>query len=59
MNKNQIQGKADEATGKIKEVTGKLIGDKQMETEGKAKKVGGKIEGALGDIKENVKKNIP
>jgi uncharacterized protein YjbJ (UPF0337 family) len=57
MNKNQIKGRADEAKGKIKEVTGKVIGNKRMEYEGKAEKHGGKTEAAYGDLKRDVKKS--
>jgi len=56
MNKNQIKGRADEAKGKIKEVTGKVTGDKSMEYKGKAEKHGGKTEAAYGDLKRDVKK---
>lgn len=56
MNKNQVDGRADEAKGKAKEVTGKVTGDKDMEYEGKAEKTGGKTEAAYGDIKSDIKK---
>lgn len=42
MNKNQVKGRTDEAKGKVKETTGKALGDKSMEYKGKAEKVAGK-----------------
>jgi uncharacterized protein YjbJ (UPF0337 family) len=56
MNKNQVKGRADEAKGKVKEVTGKVLGNKRMETEGKVEKQSGKTEAAYGDLKRDVKK---
>jgi uncharacterized protein YjbJ (UPF0337 family) len=59
MNKDQVKGRIDEATGKAKEVTGKLIGDKEMELDGRVKKNGGKLQAGFGDIKEEIKKAAP
>lgn len=56
MNKNQVHGRTDEAKGKVKEVTGKAIGNKSMENRGKAKKLGGQTEAAYGDLKQDIKK---
>jgi uncharacterized protein YjbJ (UPF0337 family) len=43
MNKDRIKGSAEQAKGKVKEVAGKATGDKKLQSEGKAQKVGGKI----------------
>lgn len=59
MNKDQVKGRVDEATGKVQEVTGKLIGDKEMELDGRVKKAGGKLQAGFGDIKEDIKKSAP
>jgi len=59
MNKDQVKGRAEEAAGKVKEVTGRIIGDKEMEVEGKAQKSGGKLLAGYGDIKEELKKSQP
>lgn len=56
MNKNQVKGHAKEAKGKVKEVAGKLIGDKRMEYKGKAEKQGGKAEAKYGGFKRDTKK---
>ena len=39
MNKNQVKGHTNEAKGKVKEVAGKITGDKSMEYKGKAEMV--------------------
>lgn len=56
MNKNQVQGKADEAKGKAKEVAGQVTGDKSTECEGKAEKLTGKVQTKYGDLKNDIKK---
>lgn len=56
VNKNQVKGHTDEAKGKVKEVVGKVTGNKSMEYKGKAEKVAGKTEAAYGDLKSEVKK---
>jgi uncharacterized protein YjbJ (UPF0337 family) len=52
MDKDRIKGSAQQAKGKIKEVAGKATGDKKLESEGKADKVGGKIRNAVGGMKD-------
>ena len=56
MDKDRIKGSAQQAKGKIKEVAGKATGDKKLEGEGKADKIGGKIRGkirnAVGGMKD-------
>lgn len=56
MNKNQVKGHASEAKGKIKEIVGKVVGDKTMEYEGNIEKQGGKVEAKYGDLKSDIKK---
>ena len=48
MDKDRIKGAAKEAGGKIKETTGKTIGNKQME--GQVQNTAGKIKDAARDI---------
>jgi uncharacterized protein YjbJ (UPF0337 family) len=55
MNKDRIEGAAEQAKGKIKEVTGKVTGDSKLETEGKADQVAGKVQNTIGGIKDSVK----
>ena len=58
MNKDQIQGRAEQAKGVVKEVTGKVIGNKELEIEGKIEKTTGKVQSSLGDAKEKLKDAI-
>ena len=44
LNKDQIKGRAKEAKGKIKEVTGDLVGNEKLETKGKIEKNLGKAQ---------------
>jgi len=52
MDKDRIKGSAQQAKGKVKEVAGKVTGDKKLEREGKADKVGGKVRNAVGGMKD-------
>ena len=52
MNKDRIEGSAEQAKGKVKEVAGKVTGDSKLETEGKADKIKGKAQNAIGGIKD-------
>ena len=55
MNKDQVKGRVEESTGKVKEVAGKLVGNDRLQTEGKAEQVKGKVQAGFGDAKEDVK----
>ena len=55
MDKDRVAGAAKEAGGKIKEVAGKITGDRKMEAEGAAKKVEGKVQNAVGGVKDAVR----
>jgi uncharacterized protein YjbJ (UPF0337 family) len=57
MNKDQVKGRTNTVTGKIKESVGKATGDKDLEVKGTAEKVGGKVRATYGDIKDDVKKS--
>ena len=49
MNKDQVKGK-------IKKVTGSVVGNKTLEQKGKAQEIVGKVEANLGDLKSDLKK---
>jgi len=55
MNKDQVNGRVKEAKGKVKEVTGRILGDKTMENKGKLQNATGKAQAAFGDVKEDIK----
>ena len=58
MNKDRIEGSAQQAKGKMKEVAGKVTGDSKLESEGKADKAAGKIQNTIGGIKDTVKEAV-
>jgi uncharacterized protein YjbJ (UPF0337 family) len=58
MNKNQVEGRAKQAKGKVKEMAGKVTGDTELEYKGKAEKQGGKVEASYGDLKRDIKKSV-
>ena len=49
---DKIQGTAKEVVGKVKEETGKAIGNPDLEDRGTAEKVEGKVENKIGDVKK-------
>ncbi len=55
MDKDRIKGSAQQAGGSIKESAGKALGDKKLETEGKAEKTEGKIRNTIGGAKDAVR----
>jgi len=54
MNKHQVKGRVKRAEGKIKEATGRIIGNKSLEEKGEAQKTAGKVQAVYGDIKDNL-----
>lgn len=56
MNKDQAKGRIDEATGKMKEIAGKVTGDKELELKGVVQNIGGQIQAGLGDLKDDLEK---
>lgn len=57
MDKDRIKGAATKIGGDIKEATGKLFGDKKLETEGKVDKVEGKVQNTVGGVKDTIRGN--
>lgn len=55
MNKDQIQGAAKQAAGKVQEVAGKAVGSSRQEVKGVSKQVEGSIQKDYGNAKEDVK----
>lgn len=55
MNKDQVKGRVEQSSGKVKEVAGKLVGNDRLRTEGEAEQVKGKVQAGYGDAKETVK----
>jgi uncharacterized protein YjbJ (UPF0337 family) len=55
MDKDRIQGAAEQAKGKIKEKAGKMTGDQKLQTEGKADKAAGKVQNTVGGLKDSLR----
>ena len=55
MNKDQVKGTLKDATGKVQEATGKVIGSSEQRHKGIRKQVEGHAQKTVGDIKEVVK----
>jgi len=49
---DKAEGRAKEGVGKVKEETGKAIGNPDLQDRGAAEKVGGKVERKVGDVKK-------
>lgn len=58
MDKDRIQGSAEQAKGKVKEVVGKVTGNAKLEAEGKTQKTAGKIQNAIGGLKDTLKEAV-
>ena len=55
MNKDQTDGRIEEAKGKVKEAAGKIVGNKELEQTGTSQNTIGRARSALGDAKADVK----
>lgn len=58
MNKDQVNGRVEQAKGSVKEAAGKVVGNTKLEAEGKLDKATGKTQAAYGDLKQDVKDAI-
>jgi len=56
MDREHVKGVADKAKGAIKDVAGKVTGDKELQTEGKMDKAKGDLHKAAGDVKDAFRK---
>ena len=55
MNKDQVKGRVEQAKGSVKETTGKVVGNPNLQGEGAIDKAAGKAQATYGDLKEKVK----
>ena len=55
MDKDRIEGSANQAKGAIKEAAGKVTGDAKLKAEGSADKAAGKVQNAVGGVKDAVR----
>jgi len=56
MDREHVKGAGDKAKGAIKDVAGKVTGDKKLESEGKMDKAKGDLHNAAGDVKDAFRK---
>ncbi len=54
INKAQVNGRTEEVKGTVKEVIGKVVGDKDLEAEGNIQKNIGKVQATVGDVVEDI-----
>jgi uncharacterized protein YjbJ (UPF0337 family) len=55
MNKDQVKGAVKDATGKVQEQAGKVIGSPELQRKGIHKQVEGQTQKVVGDVKEVLK----
>ena len=53
-NRDELEGKFDQAKGKTKEVVGRAVDDRDLEAEGTADRVGGNVQEGYGTTKRKV-----
>jgi uncharacterized protein YjbJ (UPF0337 family) len=58
MNEDQVKGRANQVKGNIKEKTGQVTGNRELEDEGTTDKASGKVQSGFGDAKEKLKDAI-
>jgi uncharacterized protein YjbJ (UPF0337 family) len=54
--RDNVEGKMHRAKGKSKEVVGKVVGNRELEVEGKSENLGGKVQEKVGEVKKSVGK---
>jgi uncharacterized protein YjbJ (UPF0337 family) len=52
MDKDRIEGSANQAKGTLKEAAGKVTGDAKLKAEGATDKAAGKVQNAVGGAKD-------
>ncbi|HYN85760.1 MAG TPA: CsbD family protein [Pyrinomonadaceae bacterium] len=53
-NRDEVEGKFDQAKGAVKENVGDAIGDRELESEGAADRAGGNIQEGFGTARRKV-----
>ena len=57
MDREHVKGAAEKAKGTIKDIAGKVTGDKKLQSEGKFEKAKGSAHNVACDIKDALKTN--
>ncbi len=58
MNKDQVEGKAKEIKGRIKQGVGDVLDDENLQDEGVADEAEGEVQKGFGDVRHKVGKTI-
>jgi uncharacterized protein YjbJ (UPF0337 family) len=58
MDKDRLEGIGHKIKGSVKDVAGKVSGDKKLEAEGKAEKTVGTVQNTVGGAKDTVKDKL-
>ena len=53
-NKDELEGKFDQAKGKVKETAGRALNDADLEAEGHADQAGGDLQEGFGKVRRKV-----
>jgi uncharacterized protein YjbJ (UPF0337 family) len=53
-NRDELEGKLDQAKGKVKETIGRATNDRDLEDEGSADRASGKVQEGFGKVKHKV-----
>jgi uncharacterized protein YjbJ (UPF0337 family) len=53
-NRDEVEGKLDQAKGKVKETVGRAVDDRDLESEGNADRAGGKVQEGFGTARRKV-----
>jgi uncharacterized protein YjbJ (UPF0337 family) len=56
MDKDQVIGSAKQVKGAVEQSLGRAVGDAKLESEGRADKAEGKIQKAIGDLRNWLKR---
>lgn len=56
INKDQIKGRTNQAVGKVKEIIGDVVGNKNLEVKGAVQKNIGSVQSVIGDVKASIPK---
>jgi len=55
MDKDRIEGAANQVKGSVKQAAGKVTGDEKLKAEGTADKLKGKVQNAVGGAKDAIR----
>lgn len=54
VNKDEVEGKWEQAKGTVKDKVGEVTGNERLEAEGEAQNASGKVQEGWGSVKRNV-----